>query len=117
MSVGRGGSRGLEPTVRDSCASLHQVSRCYDASVRTTITLDPDVTLLIEREMAARNLRFKQVVNEALRRQLGGSQGAPPSLTDFGRDLGVAAVDLTKANQLAADLEDEELLRKMAQGR
>lgn len=86
-------------------------------AMRTTITLDPDVALLIEREMATRNLRFKQVINDALRRQLGGSQTALPSLTDFGRDLGSATVDLTKANQLAADLEDEELLRKMAQGR
>lgn len=86
-------------------------------AMRTTITLDPDVALLIEREMATRNLRFKQVINDALRRQLGGSQTALPSLTDVGRDLGSATVDLTKANQLAADLEDEELLRKMAQGR
>lgn len=87
--------------------------------MRTTITLDPDVALLIEREMASRNLRFKQVINDALRAQLGGSGSgsAVPSLSDFGRDLGVASVDLTKANQLAADLEDEELVRKMAQGR
>lgn len=85
--------------------------------VRTTITLDPDVALLVEREMAARNLRFKDVVNEALRRQLGGGDRAVPSLTTFARDLGEPAVDLTKANQVAADLEDEELLRKLAQGR
>lgn len=85
--------------------------------VRTTITLDPDVALLVEREMAARNLRFKRVVNDALRRQLGGSEGSQPSLTAFARDLGEPTVDLTKANQLAADLEDEELARKMAQGR
>lgn len=85
--------------------------------MRTTITLDPDVAVLVEREMAARDLRFKQVVNEALRRQLGGGHAALPSLTDLGRDLGVAAVDLTMANQLAADLEDEEIPRKLAQGR
>lgn len=85
--------------------------------MRTRITLDPDVALLVEREMGTRNLRFKQVVNDALRRQLGGSQAPARSLTDFGRDLGATAVDLTKANALAAGIEDRELRRKMAQGR
>ena len=85
--------------------------------MRTTITLDPDVALLVDREMAARKLGFKQVINDALRRQLGEHPGRAPSLTGFARDLGEASVDLTKANQLAADLEDEQLTRKMAEGR
>ena len=84
--------------------------------MRTTITLDADVALMIEREMAARNTRFRDVVNDALRRQLGGGTGTPPPLTGQGRDLG-AAGDLTKANQLAVQLEDEEIVRKLAQGR
>lgn len=45
--------------------------------MRTTITLDPDVALLVEREMAARNAHFKQVVNDALRRQLGAAKKHP----------------------------------------
>lgn len=76
-----------------------------------TQTLDPDVVLLIEREMAARQLGFKQVVNDALRRQLGGADGAPSSLANFAQDLGPATTDLTRANQLAAGLEDEEIVR------
>lgn len=39
------------------------------------------------------------------------------ALTAHARDLGEPTVDLTKANQVAANLEDEELLRKMAQGK
>ena len=84
--------------------------------MRTTITLDPDVALLVEREMAARKVRFKEAVNDALRRQLGGASEAP-SLTRAARDLGQPAVDLTKANQLAGELEDEEIIRELAQGR
>ena len=84
--------------------------------MRATITLDPDVTLLVEREMKARQIKFKEAVNDALRRQLGGGHGAPP-LQPFSRDLGATAVDLLKANQIAADLEDDELIRKLDQGR
>lgn len=39
-----------------------------------------------------------------------------PDLTVLVRDLGQPTVDLTKANRLAADLEDEEIVRAMAQG-
>lgn len=35
--------------------------------MRTTITLDPDVAALVERVVAARRQRFKDVVNSALR--------------------------------------------------
>lgn len=83
--------------------------------MRTTITLDPDVAALIDREMKARRVRFKDAVNDALRRQLGG--GTAPTLSLPSRDLGAAAVDLTTANRLAAELEDDELARKLTQGR
>lgn len=36
------------------------------------------------------------------------------SLTAHARDLGDASVDLTKANQVAAEMEDAELLRTLA---
>lgn len=83
--------------------------------MRTTITLDPDVAALVEREMATRKLRFKEAVNEALRRQLGGVERPP--LRHPVRDLGAASVDLTRANQLAAELEDEEIARDLTVGR
>ncbi len=35
--------------------------------MRTTITLDPDVAVLVERVVAARRQRFKDVINSALR--------------------------------------------------
>ncbi len=84
--------------------------------MRTTITLDPDVAALIEREMKTRQVAFKIAVNDALRRQLGGG-GATGPIRHPVRDLGSASVDLTKATRLAADLEDEEITRDLAMGR
>ncbi|MCT1458844.1 hypothetical protein M3G03_04710 [Aestuariimicrobium sp. p3-SID1156] len=83
--------------------------------MRTTITLDSDVEALLEREMAARQLPFKQVVNDALRRGLGASRGADFTFPSY--SMGVPRVDLTHALRLAASMEDEALLTKMAEGR
>ena len=38
--------------------------------MRTTLTLDPDVSKLVERVCKERRASFKQVVNDALRRAL-----------------------------------------------
>jgi len=83
--------------------------------MRTTLTLDPDVTKLLEREMAKRQVPFKRVVNDALRRGLGSDQPVDFTFPSF--DMGVPRADLTRATRLAADLEDEALADKLAQGR
>lgn len=83
--------------------------------MRTTITLDPDVELLVRRAMERKGVGFKQAVNEGLRKGLG--QQRKPFRTepfDFG---GPFRVDVTKALRLAAELEGEEIVRKMAEGR
>jgi hypothetical protein len=84
--------------------------------VRTTVTLDPDTRLLIERAMRERGLSFKEAVNEAIRAGLGASASAPRTYTTP-RSLGPARVDLAKALQLAAELEDDALARRLAEGR
>jgi hypothetical protein len=84
--------------------------------VRTTVTLDPDTRLLVERAMRERGLSFKDAVNEAIRTGFGTPASAPRSYTTP-RDLGPARVDLTKALRLAADLEDDALARRLAEGR
>jgi hypothetical protein len=84
--------------------------------VRTTITLDPDTRVLVERAMRERGLSFKDAVNEAIRAGLGPSTAAAGAYTTP-RDLGSPRVDLTKALQLAGELEDDELARRLAQGR
>jgi len=84
--------------------------------VRTTVTLDPDARVLVERLMRERGLTFKQAVNQAIMAGLGSNE-APPGGYTTARDLGPAQVDLTKALSLAGSLEDDELARRLAVGR
>jgi hypothetical protein len=84
--------------------------------MRTTVSLDPDTRLLIERAMRERGLSFKEAINEAIRAGLGASNAAPRAYTTP-RALGPARVDLTKALRLASDLEDDALARRLAEGR
>jgi hypothetical protein len=84
--------------------------------VRTTVSLDPDTRLLVERAMRQRGLSFKDAVNAAIRAGLGpGSQG--PATFTTPRALGPARVDLTKAMEIAARLEDDVLAARLAEGR
>jgi hypothetical protein len=84
--------------------------------MRTTVTLDPDTRLLVERAMRERGLSFKEAVNDAIRTGLGGADArARPYTTP--RELGPARVDLTKALDVAADLEDAALARRLLEGR
>ena len=84
--------------------------------MRTTITLDTDTRLLVERSMREKGLSFKEAVNDAIRAGLGRSQDQPRSYT-VARDLGPARVDLTRALGLAAELEDDAIARRLAEGR
>lgn len=84
--------------------------------MRTTVTLDPDVEALVKRAMAERGLSFKQAINEAIR--AGMTIPGPDELPTFPtHDMGEPLVDVTKALRLAGELEDDELVRKLAQGR
>jgi hypothetical protein len=83
--------------------------------MRTTVTLDPDTRLLVERAMRERGLSFKDVVNEAIRAGLGASDRSGRYTTP--RELGPPRVDLTKALSIAGELEDEALARRLAEGR
>jgi hypothetical protein len=82
--------------------------------VRTTVTLDPDTVVAIRRRMRERKVTFKQALNDAIREGLGSPRQSayrtPP------RRLGRPTVNLDRALQLTAELEDEELARKMRAG-
>ena len=84
--------------------------------VRTTVTLDSDVEVLLRRRMRERGLSFKQALNEVLRQGLAGPQPPHRFRTPTAR-LGLPKVNLDLALQLAAELEDEELVRKMRAGK
>ncbi len=84
--------------------------------MRTTITLDPDSRLLVERAMRERGWTFKEAVNEAIRAGLG-APAAPGRSYTTPRKLGPARVDLTKALRVAADFEDDALVRRLDERR
>jgi hypothetical protein len=84
--------------------------------MRTTVTLDADTRLLVERAMRERGVSFKEALNDAVRAGLGSSTAAPRGYTTP-RDLGPARVDLTKALQLAGELEDDALARRLEERR
>jgi len=79
--------------------------------VRTTVTLDDDVVQLIRRRMAEQHVSFKKALNDAIR-DGAAQRPAPAQFTTRTADLGVSSVNLDRALQIAADLEDDELIRR-----
>jgi hypothetical protein len=81
--------------------------------MRTTLTLDPDVADRLRALARERGLPFKQVVNNVLRRGLHDGPG-PPAFRVEARPLGLRpGIDLDRALDLAARLEDDEIVRKL----
>ena len=83
--------------------------------MRTTVTLDPDTAALIRHRMRERGISFKQALNEAIRAGADENRGAP--FRTATASLGVPVINLDRALQLAAELEDEELVRKTRIGK
>ena len=81
--------------------------------MRTTVTFDADNHTAVRRLMRERGLTFEQAVNEALRRGLAPRSGTGSFRTTT-YVMGESAVPTDKAMRLAAELEDEEINRKLA---
>jgi hypothetical protein len=82
--------------------------------VRTTLTLDPDTEALILRLERERGMSRKEAVNYANRAGL-----APRDARAFRTptaSMGLPVVPLDKALRLAGELEDEQLLHRLAVG-
>jgi len=88
--------------------------------MRTTLTLDPDVSQALKARIAEKNTTLKRVVNEALRRGLAAEPGKkkkPFRVTPFSCGGFRPGIDITKLNQLADELEVQafvEQQRRMA---
>lgn len=81
------------------------------------MTLDDDLADRLRRIAAERGLSFKEALNSSLRAGLE-RQAEPRPFRTQARSLGLRpGVDLTKALRLAADLEDEEIARKLDLGK
>jgi hypothetical protein len=92
-------------------ASNHDI---YDAAMRTTIDLDPDVDARLRALARERGVPLRTVINDALR------AGTRPDAVDDepyvlpSRRLGArAGLNLDKALLIASELEDEEVARKL----
>lgn len=84
--------------------------------MRTTVTLDADAAEIIRQRMATEGVSFKRALNDTIRD--GSRERAPsPEFTTPSFAMGVPAVPLDKALQLAGDLEDDQLLGKMEVGK
>jgi hypothetical protein len=86
--------------------------------MRTTLTIDDDLLAKLRQRARERGVPLKQVINEALRAGLEPRGGGPrryriPKLKLRARP----GVDLDRALALAGELEDRELVRKLARGK
>lgn len=81
--------------------------------VRTTLTLDPDVSRLIEDAVHRERRPMKQVVNDALRRALAPADGPrePYRVVPHVATV-LPGIDVGRLNQLADELEDEAILAR-----
>ena len=86
--------------------------------MRTTVTLDADVEVLVKSAMRERDASFKQVLNDALRQGLGRRSATEAvRFQPMTFDMGTLLVASKNLNALAEDLEDRELLAKLSQHR
>jgi hypothetical protein len=85
--------------------------------MRTTVTLDPDVEARLREVARERGVSFKEALNTAVRAGLMAARGQREYRTPS-RPLGLlAGVNLDKALQTAADLEDAEIVHELERGR
>lgn len=82
--------------------------------MRTTVTLDPDTAQLVRRRMAERGVSFKEALNDAIREGALARRTTPFRTATAA--MGASRVNLDRALQIVADLEDDELIRKMRSG-
>lgn len=85
-------------------------------SMRTTVTLDPDVAAKLKEETRRRGISFKEALNSSVRRGLESAErtSGKPYKVRTAKMGARPGVNLDKALQLAGELEDEEILRKMS---
>ena len=87
--------------------------------MRTTVTLDPDVAAKLKEETRRRGISFKEALNSSVRRGLerGDAQPRPYRMPPAQRMGARPGVNLDKALQLAGELEDAEIMRKLELGK
>jgi len=82
--------------------------------MRTTVTLDPDTEQLVRERMASGGVSFKRAVNDAIR---SGARGREEYAFVSPTYAGGFLVDVTRANQLAGEIDDEALIERLRAGK
>lgn len=85
--------------------------------MRTTLTLDEDVANDIRILMRDRSAGLKETINEVLRRGLRACAVVEPYESPLFASGVRPGIDLDKALSLAAELEDDEIVRKFEMGK
>ena len=80
--------------------------------MRTTVTLDPDTEQIVRRRMRERGASFKEALNDVIR-EGASREGRRASFRTETAAMGRSRVNLDRALQVVADLEDDELVRKV----
>ena len=82
--------------------------------MRTTVTLDPDVEATLKDHMRRQGVSVKDALNNAIRAGLAQTRAPARRFRQKTYDLGARpGIDFTRALDLAAGLEDAEILRKI----
>jgi hypothetical protein len=87
---------------------------CYDAPVRTTVDIDPDLAARLRTIAKERGISFKEALNMAVRGGLLPGSGATRPYKVQARSMGLRpGLDIDRALQLASALEDEQTMREL----
>lgn len=81
--------------------------RHQDVHMRTTLTLDPDVALLVEDAMHTQRRSMKAVINDALRRSLSGEPTAVPYVVEPHHTALMPGIDPAGFNRLLDEMDDD----------
>ena len=81
--------------------------------MRTTLRIDDDLLLELKSRAASEGVSLSDLVNLALRQSIAATARPRRPFKQKTHHLGRPAFDVTKANAVAGDLEDEEILRKV----
>jgi predicted transcriptional regulator len=83
--------------------------------MRTTVTLDQDVAAKLRQVARERGVSFKAALNETVRAGLDSEGPSARAYRMPARRMGVRrGVNLDRAGRLAGELEDAEIVRKLA---
>ncbi|MEL6890542.1 MAG: antitoxin [Actinomycetota bacterium] len=84
--------------------------------MRTTVTLDPDAEQIVRRRMREHGVSFKQALNDSIRAHTSADDVRRTPFRTATTAMGRPAIDLDRALQIAAELEDDELMARVRAG-